>query len=88
MKTLCPADYVIYVLGGPKATGLAIGRTRQAVSLWRIPKKKGGTGGRIPPKCQVLLLKYAYENAIDIKPEDFTYGRRIDIPKVPIWEQR
>lgn len=86
MKHLCPAEYVIHIMGGAQATGHAIGRTRQAISKWRTSKKRGGTGGRIPPKCQVLLLKYAYDNAIDIRPEDFTYGRRVDIPKKPVWE--
>lgn len=86
MKHLCPAEYVIHVLGGAAETGRVIGRTRQAVSLWTIPKKKGGTGGKIPKKAQIILLKFAYDNAVDIRPEDFTYGRHVDIPRKPVWE--
>lgn len=86
MKHLSPAEYVIHVLGGTAEVGRVLGRTRQAVSLWKTKKTRGGTGGRIPPKCQVLLLDYAYKNAVDIRPEDFTFGRRVDIPKKPIWE--
>lgn len=87
MKYLSPAEYVIYIMGGVRTTGRAIGRSAQAVSLWRASKSKGGTGGRIPPKAQALLLAYAHTNAIDIRPADFKLGRRVHIPKKQPWEE-
>lgn len=87
MKLLSPAEYVIHTFGGVRATARAIGRSAQAVSLWRAKKSRGGTGGRIPGKAQLLILAYAHQNSIDITSKDFVDGRRIHIPKKPIWEQ-
>lgn len=87
MKHLSPADYVIHMFGGVRATARAIGRTPSAVSLWRAKKKNGGYGGRIPMKSQSLVLAFAHTNAIDIQPQDFKLGRKVHIPKKPVWEQ-
>lgn len=87
MKHLSPAEYVIHVYGGVRATARAIGRTAPAVSRWRKSRRNGGTGGRIPMKVQCLILAHAHKNSVDIKADDFTKGRRVEIPKKPIWER-
>lgn len=86
MKHLSPADYVIHIFGGVRATGRAIGITGQAVSYWRKQKSRGGKGGRIPRKAQAMILSHALLNGFDITANDFLHGRKVHIPKKPIWE--
>lgn len=86
MKHLSPANYVIHVFGGVRATGRAIGLTGQAVSHWRQKKSRGGLGGRIPRKAQAMILATAHIQGLDITANDFMFGRKVTIPKKPIWE--
>jgi hypothetical protein len=43
-----PAYLVPKALGGAKATGLLVGKTKSAVHRWSLPKTKGGAEGRVP----------------------------------------
>lgn len=86
MKHFSPAEYVIHVMGGVRATGRAIGRSATAVGKWRQSRRRGGTSGRIPPKVQGLLLAYAHTHAMDIVASDFKFGRKVHIPRKKTWE--
>ncbi|CAK01387.1 hypothetical protein predicted by Glimmer/Critica [Bartonella tribocorum CIP 105476] len=49
-----------------------------AVYKWTYPfEKREGKGGIIPAKYQIVLLNYAREHGIDLRPEDFFYPERL-----------
>jgi len=72
---MSPVDYVIKVFGGVRATARAIGRSPTAVSKWRQPTDRGGSGGRVPNKAQPVVLQKAKELGLDITGEDLILGR-------------
>lgn len=74
---LSPAAYVIHVMGGVNATARAISRSPAAVSKWKSPRHKKGTGGEVPRKARKLILKYAMVHGLDISADDLEYGRRV-----------
>lgn len=69
---LSPAEYVVHVFGGVSCTARAIGRTPQAVTLWRTQ-----AGGRVPGTAQKLILLAARKRKLDITPNDLIVGRRV-----------
>lgn len=83
LKKLTPAKYVIFMLGGVRATGRLIGRCSGTVCKWKLPKIEGGTGGFIPTSARRLVLEYAKKHNIDITSQDLDYGRTVDIPDKP-----
>ncbi len=49
-----------------------------AVYKWTYPfEKREGKGGIIPAKYQIMLLNYARDHGIDLRPEDFFYPERL-----------
>lgn len=74
MIQMSPAEYVIQVFGGVRATGRAIGRDATSVFLW-----KGN--GRIPTANLRKILKVAKLKKLDITAEDLILGRSFK-PKV------
>lgn len=76
-----PASYVIHVFGGVHKTARAIGRTAGSVCRWRAPINQKGCGGRIPATVHMIILEVAKKRGLDIKPDDFYYGRKVTIQK-------
>ena len=74
---LRPADYVIYVFGGVRATSRAIGRSASSVSRWQTYKNRDGLGGTIPSAIQGIILERASELKLDISADDLIHGREI-----------
>lgn len=70
-----PAQCVIRVFGGVRATARAVGRNPGAVTRWNRPKSKGGTGGMIPSAAQRIILKIAKKRRLKITLEELTYGK-------------
>jgi len=75
MKYMRPADYVIELFGGVRATARAIGRDHSSVQAWKKPRSKKGTDGQVPRKAQVLILNLAKERELDITASDLLLGR-------------
>lgn len=69
---LLPAEYVIKVFGGVRATARAIEYTPEAISKWRYQGK-----GRVPSSVQKLILTKANEMNLDIQSDDLILGREV-----------
>lgn len=74
MRKLSPAEYVIYIFGGVRATARAVGRTPPVVSKWAKEKGKG----RVPVQVQPEILRVARERNLDITAEDLILGRVVE----------
>lgn len=66
---MTPAQYVIYVFKGVRATARAVGRTPSSVSKWQK--------GRIPSGAHRKILDVARERGLDLTPDDLVYGRTV-----------
>lgn len=74
---LSPAEYVIRVFGGVRATARAIGRSPASVSKWRTGRTRRGTGGRVPSVAAAIILGVAKDRGLDITPYDLLCGRPV-----------
>lgn len=75
---LTPAQYVIRVFKGVRATARVLGRSPSSVSKWTKPKSARGTDGQIPGTAQRTIIEKARELRLDITANDLLFGR--DIP--------
>ena len=75
---ISPAEHVIKKFGGVRATARALGRTHGAVSKWRQPKSKRGTGGQIPNGCMGRIMELGRTNGMDITATDLVFGRIVN----------
>jgi len=73
--SLSPAEYVIQVFGGVRATARAIGRSPSSISKWQKPRSQGGSDGCVPNAAQRIILEQAKKQGLDITPGDLIYGR-------------
>ncbi|WP_254473848.1 MULTISPECIES: hypothetical protein [unclassified Bartonella] len=72
------AKLIIEYLGGHKKVANIVNRNVIVVRKWAYPfEKREGKGGIIPAKYQVMLLNYAREHGIDLRPDDFFYPERL-----------
>jgi len=76
---LKPAQYVIHIFKGVRATARAIGRSPGAVSRWNRPRSLDGCYGNIPGSAQRIILRIAKKKKLDITACDLLCGR--DVPK-------
>jgi hypothetical protein len=63
-----PAQYVIHVFGGVRATARALGLGKSAISRWN-------KRGLIPSTAQKLVLEKAQEKGLDLSCRDLVLGR-------------
>ena len=63
-----PASTIIEKLGGLTVVATACGLDVSSVLRWRLPKKRGGTGGLIPAKHQAKLV------GLGAQPSEFIPG--------------
>jgi hypothetical protein len=80
---LSPAEYVVLVFKGVRATARVVGRTPSSISKWRT------TGnGSVPSSLQKKILDKAAEYSLDITPSDLIFGRHVDLANLsPIQKQ-
>ena len=65
---------IVTNLAPPTEIGDALGVSRQTVWRWAQPKPKG-TGGLIPSKYHVPLLRFAKKRKLAITERDLIHGR-------------
>lgn len=77
--TQTPGEVVLHELGlGPAVSGLREEFptiSRSTVWRWGQPRTAGGTGGLIPPRYHVPLLRLAAANGRTLTTDDLVYGR-------------
>lgn len=56
---MTPADVVIDVFGGVRATARVAGVNASTVCRWSKPRRLGGTGGMVPSEYMQTLLEAA-----------------------------
>lgn len=66
-----PAENVIRKMGGPAAVAAILEIDVSNVHRWKYPKERGGQGGLVPSRYQVLLLDAAKRLGLDLGPGDF-----------------
>lgn len=64
-----PAKQIIELFGGVRPLARALGLDPSTISRWQTPKKKRGTGGRIPAAHQGALLRLAKKRRIQISAD-------------------
>lgn len=69
---LSPAEYVIHIFGGVRATARALNMAPSAISKWQHQ-----SNGVIPSKNMQKILTKAVELQLDITPEDLVVGRSV-----------
>lgn len=74
---LSPAEYVIFIFNGVRATARALGVSPSAVSKWRKPDSNGVIG-IIPARAHIKILEAAEHQGLDLTPHDLIYGRTIE----------
>ena len=75
VKALQPAAKIIRWFGGPRAIAKICATSVTAPYRWQNPIELGGTGGLIPPRYHLKILKAADKYNIPFAPENF-YKRR------------
>lgn len=76
---LSPAQYVIYIFGGVRATARALGKHPTTISKWQNHKTKTGVKGRIPSSAQRLILEVANELNLNITSDHLIYGKTVEL---------
>ncbi|SEL41286.1 hypothetical protein SAMN04488032_12710 [Pacificibacter marinus] len=66
-----PAKTIILALGGPTEVAKVVGVHRTRVSMWKVPRAKGGTGGVIPHWHIEKLMAAAREKDVSLSLRDF-----------------
>lgn len=67
---MTPAQYVIHIFKGVRATARAVGRTPSSVSKWQK--------ARIPSGAHRKILDVAKERGLDLTSNDLVYGRTVE----------
>lgn len=75
---LNPAELVIHLFGGVRATARAINRQPSSVSKWKKPEPEG-CGGIIPAKVRRPILEWAESHGWKLTSHDLDYGRKVRI---------
>lgn len=73
---ISPAQWIIKVFGGVRATARKLNADKGQISRWLQPEEKKGTGGGIPRKKQLLILEIAEKEGLDITAQDLIKGRQ------------
>ena len=73
---LSPAEYVIHVFGGVRATARAVEKYPSTICKWKRAKPHG-SGGNVPSAAQRIILELAKGNRLDITPDDLAWGRDV-----------
>src|SRR5262245_18989708 len=68
---LDPAARIIARLGGPHVVAKVTGTAFTAPYRWQTPRDRGGTGGTIPQRYHLPLLKHARAARVRLTRVDF-----------------
>ena len=71
---LNPAEFVIHMFGGVRATARALEKTPSTISKWQHENE-----GRIPTKNILSILVKSKELKLDITADDLIHGRELQI---------
>ena len=74
---LSPAEYLIHVFGGVRATARIVDREPSSVSKWQNYIDKTGSQGGIPRVIHQTILKHAKKNGLDFTADDLVNGRNV-----------
>lgn len=74
MEQLNPAEYVIHIFGGVRATARALNKTPSTISKWQRQNN-----GIIPSSNLQTIIDKAKELNLDITPDDLVYGRAVEV---------
>lgn len=74
---LSPAEYVIHVFGGVRATARALDKYPSTISKWQNRKTEDGLLGQIPGSAQRQILEVAKAKGLDITPQDLIFGKEL-----------
>ena len=66
-----PAATIIEKFKGTARVAELLGLDRSTVCQWRVPTKRGGTGGLVPQRHHPKLLELAEQENVRLKPADF-----------------
>jgi len=75
INNMSPVEYCVFRFGGVRKLAHMIGRNPSSISKWKLPRERGGCGGKIPRVAAEKILEVARENRIDIRPSDLFNGR-------------
>ncbi|WP_300534649.1 helix-turn-helix domain-containing protein [uncultured Mameliella sp.] len=70
-KAIERARAIIAKVGGVDEVCRITGRSRTRVYSWTYRREKHGTGGMIPPACQIALVDHARASGLPLTPNDF-----------------
>jgi len=66
-----PAASIIKKLGGLTAVAGAAGVSVTSVQRWRLPKRKGGSGGTVPNRHVATLMAFAVKRNVYLGFHEF-----------------
>lgn len=72
---ITPAELIVLSLGSRRAVARACHIDPTAVTKWLRPRLKGGTGGRVPLKHILPLVKASIASDNRLNEHDLVYGR-------------
>lgn len=72
---MTPAEVVIDVFGGVRATARVAAVNASTVCRWLKPRRAGGTGGRIPPEHIDILVEAATKIGKLLTPDHLQRGK-------------
>ena len=78
-----PAARILKLLGGERVVARVIGTNLIAPYRWKYDKAHGGTGGRIPQKHHLPLLRYAHSQGIKLTADDFLSESSLSAACIP-----
>lgn len=76
-RRMTPAEYVVHIFKGVRATARQIGCDPSLVSRWRTRTDRFGHVGTVPTAHRRAILAKAKELDLDITSEDLDFGRSI-----------
>lgn len=72
-----PAHSIILYLGGYPHVASILGMSRSRVVGLTLPRVQGGSDGVIDYKKMIILLSYAKNYGVDLRPDDFLDAYRL-----------
>lgn len=74
---MTPAEKVIQVFGGVRATARLLALNSSSVSRWRMPAEKRGLDGRVPSVHQAAILRIARERGLSLVAADLIHDSAV-----------
>lgn len=78
-KWMSPAEYVLFIFGGPAKLASQIGVHRTTPTRWPMAAAAKGNDGLIPSNKQRRILELGKRQGKDLTAEDLIYGRMLPL---------